>query len=296
MQTLRRVGMDIAATQGRLTQEEILYIDTRVVETVTPLLVGRKLFPVFTLPHAGFMTVRGYKRTNMSAARISLYGETGSKDRTEKAQFDITVPVIDKEFEVMWRELEASRSSGMPLDLQDAENAARKVAEDEDKLLITGEYTGFRALGVEGLATATGRNTKASAGAWPANALTDLSAAIGELETDGHMGPYACVLRSAWAAKLRALVTNTAVKWIEVIRDLFSAGIYVSDSLYTSAGLTTSALVLEPSQENFELVIGRDLEVRKQEDVRGNLKCVVREVVAPRIKRPTSICELTGLT
>jgi len=281
---------------GRLTQEEILYIDTRVVETVKPLLIGRKLFPVFTLPHAGFMTVRGYKRTNMSAARISLYGETGSKDRTEKASFDITVPVIDKEFEVMWRELEAGRSSGMPLDLQDAENAARKVAEDEDKLLITGEYTGFRALGVEGLSTATGRNTKASAGAWPANALTDLSAAIGELEGDGHMGPYACVLRAAWAAKLRALVSNTAVKWIEVIRDLFAAGIYVSDSLYTSAAATTSALVLEPSQENFELIIGRDLEVRKQEDVRGNLKCVVREVVAPRVKRPTSICEVTGLS
>ena len=293
MQTLRRVGMDVP---GRLTQEEILYIDTRVVETVKPLLIGRRLFPVFTLPHAGFMTVRGYKRTNMSAARISLYGETGSKDRTEKASFDITVPVIDKEFEVMWRELEASRSSGIPLDLQDAENAARKVAEDEDKLLITGEYTGFRALGVEGLATATGRNTKASAGAWPTNALTDLSAAIGELEADGHMGPYACILRSAWAAKLRALVSNTAVKWIEVIRDLFAAGIYVSDSLYTSAGATTNALVLEPSQENFELVIGRDLEVRKLEDVRGNLKCVVREVVAPRIKRPTSICEITGLT
>ena len=297
MQTLRRVGMDVP---GRLTQEEILYIDTRVIETVKPLLIGRRLFPVFTLPHAGFMTVRGYKRTNMSAARISLYGETGSKDRTEKtASFDVTVPVIDKEFEVMWRELEASRSSGLALDLQDAENAARKVAEDEDKLLITGEYTGFRALGVEGLATATGRNTKAATagpGAWPASALTDLSAAIGELETDGHMGPYACVLRSAWAAKLRALVTNTAVKWIEVIRDLFSAGIYVSDSLYTSAGLTTSALVLEPSQENFELVIGRDLEVKKQEDVRGNLKCVVREVVAPRVKRPTSICEVTGLS
>jgi uncharacterized linocin/CFP29 family protein len=292
MQTLRYVGMDT----GRLTTEEAIYIDTRVVETVTPLLVGRKLFPVFKLPHAGFMTVRGYKRSNMSAARISLFGESGSKDRTEKAHFDITVPVIDKEFEVMWRELEASRNSGMPIDLQDAENAARKVAEDEDKLIITGEYTGFKALGVEGLATATGRNTKGSAGAWPTNALTDLSAAIGELEADGHMGPYAAVLRSAWAAKLRTLVTNTAVKWIEVIKDLFQAGIYVSDNLYTSAGLTTNALVVEPLQENFELVVGRDIEVRKQEDVRGNLKCVVREVVAPRIKRPTSICEVTGLT
>jgi uncharacterized linocin/CFP29 family protein len=281
---------------GRLTNEEILYIDDRVVETVKPLLVGRRLFPVFTLPNAGFMTVRGYKRTDMSAARISLHGQPGSEDRTEKTAFDITVPVIDKEFDILWRELDASRANGMPLDLQDAENAARKVAEDEDKLLISGEYTGFRALGVEGLATATGRNTKASAGAWPANSLTDLSAAIGELEADGHIGPFAAILRSSWAAKLRALVSNTAVKWIEVVRDLFAAGIYVSDSLYTSAGLTTTGLIVEPSQENFELVVGKDLEVRKQEDVHGNMHCVVREVVAPRIKRPTSICEITGLT
>ena len=67
---------------GRLTNEEILYIDDRVVETVKPLLVGRRLFPVFTLPNAGFMTVRGYKRTDMSAARISLHGQPGSEDRT----------------------------------------------------------------------------------------------------------------------------------------------------------------------------------------------------------------------
>ena len=42
MQSLRRVGMDAA----RLTDEEILYIEDRVVEAVHPTLIGRKLFPV----------------------------------------------------------------------------------------------------------------------------------------------------------------------------------------------------------------------------------------------------------
>jgi len=292
MQPLRRVGMDTA----QLTDEELLYIDSRVVEAVRPVLVGRKLFPVFTLPHAGFITVRGYKRTDMSQARISLYGQGKNKDRSIKTAFDITVPVIHKEFTINWRDLEASRNAGLPLDAQDAENAARQCAEEEDKLLLTGEYTGWRALGIEGLATATGRNTKASAGAWPANSLTDLSAAIGELEADGHTGPYAAVLRSSWAAKLRALVSNTAAKWIDVVKDLFAAGIYVSDNVYSSAGATTSALVVEPSQENFEMVIGRDLSTFTKQDEDMNLQCKVHEVVAPRIKRPTSICEITGLT
>jgi uncharacterized linocin/CFP29 family protein len=281
---------------GRITTEEALYIDDRVVEAVIAAAVARKIFPVFTLPNAGIMTVRGYKRGIMSAATISLYGQGGAKDRIEKTPFDIQVPVIEKEFDINWREIAASRGNGIPIDTQEAEEAALRVAADEDKLLLTGEYSGFRAMGVEGLATATGRNTKASAGAWPANSLTDLSAAIGELEADTHTGPYACILRSAWAAKLRALVSNTATKWIDVVRDLFAAGMYVSDSLFTSAAATTIALVLEPSQQNFELVIGEDVNTQKQPDLRGNLNCVTREVVAPRIKRPTSICEITGLT
>jgi len=292
MKLMSRVGMDTA----HLTDEERIYIDSRIVETVQPKLVGRKLFPVFALPHAGFVTVRGYKQTGMSQARISLHGQGKNKDRTEKTPFDITVPVLHKEFTLWWRDLEATRSSGLPLDTQDAENAARQVAEEEDLLLLTGEYTGWKALGIEGLSTATGRNTSASAGAWPTNALTDLSAAIGELETDGHVGPYAAVLRSSWAAKLRALVTSTATKWIEVIQDLFKSGIYVSDNLYTSAGLTTIGLVVEPSQDNFEMVIGRDLSLFTKQDEDMNLQSKVHEVVAPRIKRPSSICEITGLT
>lgn len=293
MQTLRRVGMD---APGRLTSEEILYIDTRVVETVRPLLVARRLFPVFTLPHAGFLTVRGYKRTDMSAATISLHGQAGSKDRTEKASFDITVPVIEKEFDIMWRELEASREAGIPIDMQDGENAARQVAEDEDLLLITGEHTGFRALGVEGLATATGRNTS-TGGDWSANAFTYVNNAISELETDGHYGPYALVLKPSWWRQIAAAyVTNTAVTIAEKVAELVGGNVFRTDSLKSSAGGVNNALVVELSQENFELVIGGDLEVKKLEDVRGNLNCVAREILAPRIKRPTSICEITGLT
>src|SRR5512136_1902188 len=129
---------------GQVTYEEVQYIDSRIVETVRPMLVGRRLFPIFKLPHAGFLTVKGYKRTDMSQARISLYGQGKNKDRTEKTSFEIAVPVLHKEFCVYWRDLEASRSSGLPLDVQEAENAARQVAEEEDKLLLSGEYTGWK--------------------------------------------------------------------------------------------------------------------------------------------------------
>lgn len=293
MQPLKMVG-----DTAQLTDEEILYIESKITEAVRPQLVGRKLFPVESIPNPGMLTVRGYKRTDMSQARISMYGQGQNKDRTVKVPFDITVPVLHKEFTINWRDLAASRMNGQPLDMQEAENAARQVAEEEDKLLITGEHTTWNALGVEGLATSTGRNTQASAGAWGATALTDLSAAIGKLEASGHTNSdmYAAVLNHTFAAKLRALVTNTAVKYIDTIRDLFPAGIYVSDNLKTSNNLSTNALVMELSKDNFEMVIEQDMTVFAKQDEDMNLQCKVFEVVAPRVKRPEAICEVTGLT
>jgi len=291
MQTLRRVGMDTA----QLTDEELRYIDTRIVEAVRPALVGRRLFPVFKLPNAGYTSVRGYKKTDRQQARISLHGQGKNKDRVELASFDITVPVIHSEFTLWWRDLLASRNGGLPLETMEAEDCGRQCAEEEDKLLLSGEYTGWRALGIQGLATTTGRNTTAG-GDWSANAITYVSNAIAELETDGHYGPYSLVLRSSWYAQLRSLISGTAVFLLEKVAELVKSGIYVSDNLYTSAGLTTNALVVEPSQENFELVIGQDLTTFMQQDEDMNLQGKVFEVVAPRIKRPTSICEITGLT
>jgi len=291
MKTLKKVGLET----GQLTDEELRYIDERVVEAVRPALVGRQIFSAFSLPHAGFKTWRGYKATDMSQATIDMEGQTEDFDRVELASFDVKVPVISKGFILYWRDVIASRRGGLPLETGHVENAARQVAEEEDKLLLTGEYSGWRALGIEGLSTSTGRNTKASGGAWPANAITDINAAIGELETDAHYGPYALIVRADWHRKLWALITNTGIMYIEKIREIVS-NVYVSDSVYSSAGGVDSALVVEPGPENFEMGIAQDMTTFTQQDEHMNTIGKVYEVVAPRIKRPTSICEVTGLT
>jgi uncharacterized linocin/CFP29 family protein len=103
-------------------------------------------------------------------------------------------------------------------------------------------------------------------------------------------------VRSAWYAKLRALIANTGIFYLEKVAELVKAGIFVSDNLFSSAGATTIALVCEPSQENFELVVGQDMSTWTVQDENMNTKGKVYEVVAPRIKRPASICELTGLS
>lgn len=294
MQRLRRVGLET----GALTDEELRYLDTRVVETVRPVLVARKLFPVFRLPHAGIKTWRGWKETDMGEAVITMTGEMAVRDRVELDEFDVSVPVISKDFRLHWRDIIASRNGGMPIDTMNAENAARQVAEVEDKLLLSGEYTGWRALGIEGLATATGRNTTAG-GDWSANALTYVANAIGELISDGLYGPYYLVTRGSWYAQLLTLITNTEKFLVDAVAELLGGGrerILISDNLYASDGGTDSAIVTQPGQENYELGIAQDLSTFQLQNSDMNLDCKAYEVVTPRIKRPTSICEITDLT
>lgn len=294
MKTLRRVGLET----GSLTDEELRYLDARVTETVRPRLVGRQLFPFFRLPHAGFKTVRGWKETDMGQATIDMDGETDSFDRIELASFDIKVPVISKGFTLNWRDIIAARNGGIPIDTRSVENAARQVAEEEDKLLLTGEYSGWRALGIEGLIQATGGGAGATAGAWATvtNAITDLNTAIAALEANGHYGPFAAVFRAVQYRKLFGLIANTGILGIEKARELCTAGIFASDSVFSTAGATTSGLVVEPSADNFELVVGQDISTFMWQDKSMNIFGKVYEVVAPRIKRPTSIYEITGMS
>jgi uncharacterized linocin/CFP29 family protein len=235
----------------------------------------------------------------MSQARIDMDGLNKSFDRTKKTAKTVFVPMIHKEYKLLFRDIAASRRSGMPIDVTEPQNAAVQVAEEEDKLLLTGEYTGWRALGIEGLATATGRNTEASDGAWSTatNIIKDVSDAIAELEADGHNGPYDMVVRSALSADLRLLIANTGITAREkLLGPGFIREIFVSDNLYASNGATTSALVVEPGPMNFVVGIEQEVSVNNFIDEDMNTKGKVWEILTPKIRRPTSICEITGIT
>ncbi len=135
------------------------------------------------------------------------------------------------------------------------------------------------------MATATSRNTEASAGAWSTatNVVQDVSDAIAELEADGHNGPYDLICRSDARADLRLLIANTGIMAQEKIQQMLGPGgrIWTSDNLYTSAGATTSALVVEPNPLNFALGIAQDVSVYNCQDSDMNTLGKVWEIVAP---------------
>lgn len=293
MRSLRSIGL----AEGTLTDEEIEFIDTEIVETVRPILIGRTLFPWKPMGHAGYRIKKYYTEGDMSAAILDMDGQQESHDRAPLTMNQVTVPVIHKETTLFWRDLEMTRNQGTPLDATQAKNAARQCAEEEDELLISGEYTGANRLGIKGLSTVTGRNTTAG-GDWSANFITYISAAITELETDGFYGPYKLILTPTWRQQLRARESGVDRWNFQLAGDLIGGveNILVTPNLYAADGGVDSVLLIQPGKDNFELAVGEDLHTIQHLERNKNIWIQVREVVTPVIKRPTAICEITGLT
>jgi uncharacterized linocin/CFP29 family protein len=242
-----------------------------------------------------------YTETDMGQAQISMTGEEQNIDRTTLTSHEVKIPIISKDYMLHWRDILSRRNSGQDLNTQNATNAARQVAEEEDKLIITGEYTNWPALGIEGLATATGRNTEAG-GDWSSTYLADVSDAIEELETDGYYGPYKLITNSTFFGQLRQVVANYDGWAFSAVNELLggakstTSNIVVSNNLYASDGHSDNALVIDTSPGNFELVVAQDISTNLAQLPTMNYQGKVWEAVAPIIKRPDAICEITGLT
>lgn len=294
---MRRIGL----ATGTLTDDEVNYIETAITKTVRPMLVGRQLMPVTSLAHAGFRKYTFYTENDMGQAIIDMYGEEQSRDIVDLTEDYVKIPIIHKEYTLHWREVLARRNGGEDLNTQHAQNAARQVAEEEDKLILTGEYTGWNAMGIVGLITHATGQAQASAGAWPANAATDVAAAKQKLRAQGFYGPYRLVVRSTWYAKLEALQAGGAGSdkwWFQAIGELVGGveNILISDNLYSATGGTDSGLLVDVQPGNFNLVVGADITNHLAQEPNMNYFGRVWEAVVPVIKRPLAICEITGLT
>jgi hypothetical protein len=123
---------------------------------------------------------------------------------------------------------------------------------------------------------------------------------MAELESDGHTGPYDLVVTSAMKEDLRRLLANSTTSALTVITQPgWVRSVFVSDNLYTSAGAQTSAILCEPGPMNFVGGFAPETLVPQVDVLQLSHHAYdydVWEVCAPHIKRPTSICEITGIS
>jgi uncharacterized linocin/CFP29 family protein len=293
MRRMDRIGRD----QGILTREEMKYVEEAIVEQIHEHLIGRDLFPLVRVPDAGYMDYKYYEELDMGPASISRYGTSQSDDRTLYYYNEVPIPIIDKTFFIQRRDILASRHQGPSLLEQYPRNAARQIAEEEDKLLLTGEYTGWAAMGINGLLTGAGTSAAAS-GAWPANAIADINTARIALENLGFIGTEGVLIgRPATMKCLDRQLTNTETTYRKFLENNgLVRATYETRNLFAADGGADSVLLVIPGKENFYMVEAEPPTVDWWYDKMSNAYGWVHEAVVPVIARAEAIYEISSVT
>jgi hypothetical protein len=146
---------------------------------------------------------------DISPATISMDGLRQSE--RDRPTFDLTtipLPIIHKDLSFSLREVAVSRQAGTPLDTTTAELAARRVAEEVEKLAlgISSSYT-YGGGTVYGITNFPSRMTKVlsdpTGGTWtPATLVSEILAMRAQAQAEFHYGPFMVYTSPGWDAYL----------------------------------------------------------------------------------------------
>ncbi len=267
-----------------LSEHEWQQINSAVISSARDTLVGRRVIEalgplgsgIYSLPYSVF--------SGNIPVGIDLTGDDDKFVIEATKRKTIDLPILYQDFKLMWRNIESDRKLGLPFDTSAAAVTARLVAAQEDNLIFNGNPE----LGLEGLLTASGRQT-AKIGNWedPGQALSDVSSAVNLLQQAGYNGPYALITSTNLYGYLIRAYPHTGYFEIQQIEALIGDGIY-----HTAAISPNKAIVLATGGQNTSLAIGQDLITGYLGPVNMNHLFRVMETIALLIRRPDSICTI----
>lgn len=135
--------------------------------------------------------------SDMEPANVSMSGITeGERDTLDFTLNSMPLPIIHKDFNINIRKLEASRTTGQPLDTAQIAMASTLVSEQVESMVFLGHATREGNARIFGITTEGNRNTGSVTANWDtpgtsgANKLTDVLAMIDALQNDNMYGPY----------------------------------------------------------------------------------------------------------
>ncbi len=180
-------NMDPLVTNATLRKDEWEMIDARVNE-----VMRERLTIVDDLRGRGLVTKVGLGTTlrvterleDFAAADVSYDGDTAPlKDKPSFLRDTIPVPVVSKDFQISWRQLEASRTRGEALDTTAAALAARKVRDRLQDLFVNGFGHGPAGGSIPGIANAANRQTLTLTTDWDLSGADIIADVLRMLET-----------------------------------------------------------------------------------------------------------------
>jgi len=244
-------------------EEDKIYLKTYIIEKFREKLTARMIYPI--------------KSVGSGRGGIDVY---------MNEDIEIPVPVISKEMIYIQDTVE-----------QDVDKLVSLVAETEDRLLFSGETTDWKALGIEGLSTATGRHRVSASGRWERyeNLINDI------LVAKNMLGDNPSVLIIPWGMnrlfhetywypdsldKEPLTIKNYLLKE-KIVNEVIS-----TKNLYAADGGVDSALLVVPGENRFYAAQDLHAEVLMWGTEDGVYTITLRETIAPIIKKPESIVEI----
>ncbi len=239
-----------------LTAGEWQAIDGLVIKVAREFLVGRRLLDLAGPFGAGMEIV-----------------PVGVGD----ARKHIALTVIEQPFMLHWRDVEASRQLGVPVELGSAAQAAMVCARMEDEMVLNGLWD------VADKGVPVGDWSKGEA------PLQSVVAATQALFEDGFFGPYAVVMSPDLYMQTQRVSPGMGKMVGKLVADVAEGGLFRSPVLGKGQGM-----VLALGAYNFDLVVGQDLVTAYAGNEGLDHHFQVLETIALRVKRAGAICKLEG--
>lgn len=212
-QRLLASGMSVNSlrTNATLRKDEWKHYDTAAIKAAQRRLVGvadlmsRGL--TYSLANGLGTTVLEYEdMSDVNDAQLSLDAVT--RGQSDAVEFDINylpLPIVHADFDISIRKLNASRTTGQPLDTIMAEAKAAKIAEKLESILFTGSSSFTYGGGtIYGYTDFPFRNTGSLTANWDASAATgatilaDVVAMKQASINDRHFGPWMLYIPTAY--------------------------------------------------------------------------------------------------
>jgi uncharacterized linocin/CFP29 family protein len=268
--------------QAPLSLDQWAAVDQAVVRTAQSMLVGRRFISLVGPFGPGLEALPNDAIGGAGAAQIDLLGNREDQAIAIEGRRFLALPLLYKDFWVHWRDLEASRQLGVPLDLGKAAAAAAATAQAEDRLVFDGEP----GLGLTGLRNADGRQNLPM-GDWDTGgqAFADVVEGVRALTQAGFTGPYALAVSPRLYAALNRIFDASGVLELEQVEKLARRGVYP-----TAVLPEPTALLVDSGAQNMDLAVGLDMSVAYVESSNLNHRLRVVESLVLRVRRPGAIC------
>ena len=271
----------------KLLDEAIVKVARERLTVVSDL---RSAGLTFNIPDGMGTTVHETEtQSDITDARITMDPLTESEnDRPEYDLVNLPLPFIHKNFSFTARQIATSRRSGSPLDTSMAELAARKVAEEAEKLLlgVSGSftygggtifgYTNFPSRVTKVMTIPTGTATNAAT-------ITEILDMRQSLNDNKHFGPYIMYNSPNWDAFLDE--DFSSAKGDITLRERILKINNIS-SLKTADFLTAFQMIMvQTTSDVVREVIGMDI-TTLQWDTHGGLKknFKVMAILVPQLR------------